>query len=156
MKKFVNEANIKKGNITYKNNIIWQAEFGYEFFNHGTSGYPDGVTENIIFENNICIDACRGWGSNQRPDFSTGANIILQNFMNNIIRNLIIRNNILYRSNETLLRINGDYRNNDNLDIQFYNNQYYNDNGKPVIHWVKTIYNSFNEFQRATQINVIK
>ncbi|NMA46589.1 MAG: hypothetical protein GX945_08510, partial [Lentisphaerae bacterium] len=48
-------------NITYRNNVIWNAEFSFEYWNRK-------LTENITFVNNTCVDAGHGWAHAQRPD----------------------------------------------------------------------------------------
>ncbi|VAW13014.1 hypothetical protein MNBD_BACTEROID01-365, partial [hydrothermal vent metagenome] len=51
-------------NIIYKNNIIWDCEYSFEFFNYPASS----TTKNIQFINNTCLGAGYGWGHSQRPD----------------------------------------------------------------------------------------
>ena len=48
-------------NTIYRKNLIWNAEYSYEYWNAQT-------TENILFEDNICLDAGFGWAHDQRPD----------------------------------------------------------------------------------------
>ncbi|MCX7825711.1 MAG: right-handed parallel beta-helix repeat-containing protein, partial [Verrucomicrobiae bacterium] len=51
-------------NITYRDNVIWNSEYSFEYWNRG----PDSVTRNIRFERNTCVNAGFGWGHAQRPD----------------------------------------------------------------------------------------
>ena len=54
----------KQVNITYRNNLIWNAEYSFEYWNH-----PDtALTRNIRFVNNTCINAGTVWSHAQRPD----------------------------------------------------------------------------------------
>lgn len=51
-------------NITYRNNIIWNSEYSFEYWNR-----PEvSETHHIYFENNTCVNAGFGWGHTQRPD----------------------------------------------------------------------------------------
>ena len=60
-----NQSNIDgvvQKNITWRGNEIWNSEYSYEYWQQG-----DGArTENIVFENNLCRDAGKGWGHAQR------------------------------------------------------------------------------------------
>jgi hypothetical protein len=62
-------------NIIYKNNIIWNAEWGFEYWNR----HPHSLTDSIFFEHNTCINAGGGWGHNQRPDQKTGWHVCIGN-----------------------------------------------------------------------------
>ena len=57
-------ANNAQFNITYRDNVIWNCEYSFEYWNRG----PESRTENIRFEHNTCVGAGRGWGHTQRPD----------------------------------------------------------------------------------------
>ena len=57
-----NENGKVQKNITYRANTIWNCEYSYEYWQQG-----DGAkTINILFENNICRDAGKGWGHTRR------------------------------------------------------------------------------------------
>jgi hypothetical protein len=51
-------------NITYRDNVIWNCEYSFEYWNRG----PESTTRNIRFEHNTCVNAGFGWGHAQRPD----------------------------------------------------------------------------------------
>ena len=81
------EAAYTQSSITYRNNVIWDCEYSYEFFLDNAGSTVNGV----YFENNTCVDAGYGWAHRQRPDpygygvkFSNGA----------ALTNFYIRNNI--------------------------------------------------------------
>ncbi len=57
-------ANNSQVNITYRDNVIWNCEYSFEYWNRG----PESTTRNIRFEHNTCVNAGRGWGHQQRPD----------------------------------------------------------------------------------------
>ena len=49
-------------NIVFRGNEVWNCEYSYEYWQQGDGA----VTENVIFENNVCRDAGKGWGHLQR------------------------------------------------------------------------------------------
>jgi len=51
-------------NITYRNNIIWNAEYSFEYWNNPETA----ETRNILFVNNTCVNAGVVWSHAQRPD----------------------------------------------------------------------------------------
>lgn len=60
-----NQSNVDgvvQKNITWRGNEIWNSEYSYEYWQQGEGAR----TENIVFENNVCRDAGRGWGHRQR------------------------------------------------------------------------------------------
>jgi hypothetical protein len=57
-------ANNSQINLTYRDNVIWNCEYSFEYWNRG----PESTTQNIRFEHNTCVNAGRGWGHRQRPD----------------------------------------------------------------------------------------
>jgi hypothetical protein len=57
-------ANNSQINITYRDNVIWNCEYSFEYWNRG----PESTTRNIRFEHNTCVNAGRGWVHQQRPD----------------------------------------------------------------------------------------
>jgi hypothetical protein len=57
-------ANNTQANIIYRDNVIWNCEYSFEYWNRG----PESTTRNIHFEHNTCVNAGGGWGHKQRPD----------------------------------------------------------------------------------------
>jgi hypothetical protein len=57
-------ADSKEINITYRNNIIWNAEYSFEYWNNPETA----ETRNIRFINNTCVNAGVVWSHSQRPD----------------------------------------------------------------------------------------
>ena len=51
-------------NIIYRNNIIWNSEYSFEYWNRPEAS----ETYTIRFEHNSCFNAGAGWGHTQRPD----------------------------------------------------------------------------------------
>lgn len=75
--------------ITYKNNKIWNCEYGYEYFNTGTGS----STSNILLEYNIFENSGMGWGHSQRSNPS-GYSLRLANRNEATHSSFVIRNNI--------------------------------------------------------------
>ena len=56
--------NTKQYNLHYRNNVIWNCEYSFEYWNRPEKS----ETYNVYFENNTCVNAGHGWGHDQRPD----------------------------------------------------------------------------------------
>lgn len=50
--------------IIYRNNIIWNCEYSFEYWNRPETSH----TDNVQFIHNTCYNAGYGWGHGQRPD----------------------------------------------------------------------------------------
>jgi hypothetical protein len=86
-------------NIIYRNNIIWNCEYSFEFFN-----YPaKSVTKNIQFINNTCFNAGYGLKQSQRIYSQrrnpTGRHVCIWSTPFNA-SDFIIENNIFYKASE--------------------------------------------------------
>jgi len=57
-------ADVKEYNLTYRNNLIWNSEYSFEYWNRPETA----ETYNVQFINNTCLNAGHGWGHAQRPD----------------------------------------------------------------------------------------
>jgi hypothetical protein len=57
-------ATVRQENIVYRNNVIWNCEYSFEYWNHPETS----VTRNIRFVNNTCVSAGDVWSHAQRPD----------------------------------------------------------------------------------------
>ena len=88
-------------NITYRNNIIWNSEYSFEFWNLAETS----ISRNILFEHNTCVDAGHGWSHRERPD-PNGRHLMFYTHTA-ITTNVIIRCNIFYNSTESLVRLQG-------------------------------------------------
>lgn len=137
----------KQRNIVYRNNVIWNSEYSFEYWNRPASA----ITENILFENNICVDAGFGWAHNQRPD-PNGAHMM---FYNNsaMTRNVVIRNNHFIRSTEVCMRMENDWT----AGLTMENNIYWQES-KPVIRWIKNTWfdssaKGFSEYREKSQLD---
>ena len=88
-------------NLIFRNNVIWNCEYSFEYFNRY---YDDAITENVLFENNTCINAGKGWGNWQRPNKNGGH--LMFNHNSAQIKNFTLKNNIFYDTSLTCLRMN--------------------------------------------------
>jgi len=121
-------------NIIYRDNVIWQAEYSFEYWNAKR-------TANILFEHNTCVDAGFCWSHDQRPN-PNGAHLM---FYRNpaATTNFVVRNNIFALSTEVCVRMENDWRS--GLTMQ--NNLYYQVQ-KPVFRWLGSNYFAATEFTR--------
>jgi hypothetical protein len=120
--------------IIYRHNIIWQAEYSFEFWNRGR-------TENILFEFNTCVDAGDCWSHNQRPD-PNGAHLMFYN-NRSATTNFVIRNNIFCRSSDRCMRMFNDWR--EGLTL---NNNLYWSPDKPIMRWMEKTNYEQSDFAR--------
>ncbi len=121
-------------NITYRDNVIWNAEYSFEYWNARK-------TANILFEHNTCVDAGQCWSHTQRPD-PNGAHLM---FYRNpaATTNVVIRNNIFVNSTEVCTRMENDWRSGLTLN----HNLYYQAE-KPLFRWLGKNYFAATEFAR--------
>ncbi len=62
----------KQVNITYRNNLIWNSEYSFEYWNNPETA----LTRNIRFVNNTCVNAGKVWSHAQRPN-QNGSHLML-------------------------------------------------------------------------------
>ena len=97
-------------NITYRDNVIWNSEYSFEFWNRG----PESTTRNIRFEHNTCFGAGLGWGHAQRPD-PNGRHLMF--YVNTAqTSGIVIRDNIFAVATDSCLRMDNDWSKNLVLD----------------------------------------
>jgi hypothetical protein len=119
-----NGENSNQLNITYRDNVIWNAEYSFEFWNRPEAA----LTRNIVFEHNTCVDAGHCWSHSQRPD-PNGAHLM---FYHNpsATTGFIVRNNIFVRSTDRCTRLWNGW----NGGLAMQNNLYWSPD-KPIIRW---------------------
>ena len=106
-----NSPNQNQYNISYQNNIIWNCEWSYEFWNLDENSFMDDIS----FANNTCAYAGGGWGHSQRPD-PWGLHVL--NYANITDTGQIrIINNIFYESTENCIYISSAYDGLENLNL---------------------------------------
>lgn len=133
-----------QANITYRNNIIWNCEYSFEYWNRPESS----ITRNIVFENNTCVNAGHGWGHAQRPD-PRGRHLM---FYQNPAKtsSFFIRNNIFYQASldtESCIELGNDWASALILD----HNCYYQPSGT-MVRWLSDRFTmeQFADYQSRT------
>ncbi|NQU85302.1 MAG: carbohydrate binding domain-containing protein, partial [Mariniphaga sp.] len=96
-----NQSNVActQADIIYRNNVISNSEYSFEFFNRHSSA----VSRNIQFINNTCLNAGYGWSHSQRPD-PYGRHICIRTIPANG-EDIIIKNNIFYQAREVSMNL---------------------------------------------------
>lgn len=126
-------------NITYRNNLIENSEYSFEYWNR------DGVTENILFENNTCVNSGICWSHSQRPNPNGAHMMFYQNSAET--KNFVIRGNKFFNSSEVCLRMENDWRS----GLTMEKNDYQQFEGAPVIRWLGKTYADVNSFAEIWQ-----
>jgi hypothetical protein len=133
-------AGSRQVNIVYRNNVIWNAEYSFEYWNRPA----EAVTENLRFENNTCVDAGSGWAHGQRPDPNGGHLMFYSNAAKTSA--FVVRNNIFCNSTEVCLRLENDWRAGLTLD----HNLWYQDS-KPLARFLIKHFYNVEEWDRYRQ-----
>lgn len=136
-----NEGNIAtQTNIIYRNNLIYNAEWSFEYWNR-----PIGsLTQNIFFINNTCLYAGNTWAHDQRPE-KRGRHL---NFfqIDAATHNFYILNNIFYEASSAGLYVLR-YSDLDSLTLD-YNTWYQTENDTLIdIKWGTATVNSYTMAQ---------
>ncbi len=97
-------ADSRQVKITYRDNVIWNAEYSFEYWN----GPAQALTQDIVFEHNTCVDSGYVWSHAQRPD-PNGAHLM---FYRNLAptTGFVVRDNVFGNSTEVCLRMDSDWR----------------------------------------------
>lgn len=131
-------------NIIYRNNVIWNCEYSFEYWNNGQAS----ITRNIRFENNTCVNAGYGWGHSQRPD-PKGCHLMF--YYNAAKTNeFYIQNNIFYNSTAAGMWIMNDWTAGLTMD----HNCWFQLSG-PLVSFLTTSFTSdqFADFQKRTGLD---
>ncbi|MFX0103128.1 MAG: hypothetical protein ACFFCS_26420, partial [Candidatus Hodarchaeota archaeon] len=111
-------------NITYRNNLLWNSEYLYEYWN----GPENSTTKDIYFLNNTCLKAGFGWAHDQRPDPSGRSLCFYQNLAT--IQNFNIQGNIFIESTLSCFWLSSTWGDLGELDVNF--NSYYQATGNLI------------------------
>lgn len=139
-------------NIIYRNNLIYNAEWSFEYWNRPTGS----LTQNIYFLNNTCLYAGNTWAHAQRPD-KRGRHL---NFFQNdaATNNFYILNNIFYEASSSGLYVLR-YSDLDSLTLN-YNTWYQTQNDTLIdIKWGTATVNAytmaqFSDYQNTYQQDI--
>ena len=130
---------IHQNDLFFRNNIIWNCEYGYEYFLGA-----DAEAYDIYIENNTFAYAGYGWGHWQRTDGQSAYHVRLGT-NNADTTDFYIRNNIFAETLNYCLRVNNASA------IILDNNLYYTSEGGAV-KWEDDIYSmaDFDDYQTDT------
>lgn len=132
----------KQINITYRNNLIWNSEYSFEYWN----GPETAVTENIRFVNNTCIRAGRGWAHEQRPD-RNGSHLMF--YSNTAATSGIeIKYNIFYDHSDWGSRYSSGWQVLPDMDY----NLWYSPSGV-MAYWFRDKLAGFDEYRQVTGLD---
>ena len=85
--------------IRYYNNVIWNCEYSFEYWNRDETS----VTEGITFHGNTCLNAGYGWGHSQRPD-PNGRHLMFYETTAETT-NFYVMHNTFVNATESILRV---------------------------------------------------
>lgn len=132
----------KQINITYRNNIIRNSEYSFEYWNNPETA----VTENIRFVHNTCINAGGGWAHAQRPD-RNGSHLMF--YSNTAATSGIeVKYNIFCGATEWGSRYTGGWRVLPEMDY----NLWYSTTGVTA-YWFRQKIAGFDEYRRTTGLD---
>ena len=132
----------KQINITYRNNLIRNSEYSFEYWNN-----PDtAVTKNIRFINNTCINAGTVWSHAQRPD-QNGSHLM---FYTNTAdtSGIEVRYNIFYHATEWGSRYSSGWKVLPDMDY----NLWYSDTGVTA-YWFREKIGPFDQYRQTTGLD---
>lgn len=132
-------------NITYRDNVIWNSEYSFEYWNGG----PESVTRDIRFEHNTCVNAGGGWGHAQRPD-RNGRHLMF--YWNKAkTSGVSISDNLFCQATESLMRMENDWTSGLAMD----RNCWWQREGAPLVMYLRKPVSSaqFAEFRQQTGLD---
>lgn len=124
-------------NITYRKNTIWNSEYSFEYWNRDATQ----ITDRILFEDNLCVNAGHGWAHGQRPD-PNGAHLMFYHNAAKTTR-FVVRNNVFCEATEVCLRMENDWRSGLVLD----GNRWFQAE-QPLVRWLVGKFFRKHEWQR--------
>ena len=132
----------KQVNITYRNNLILNSEYSFEYWNNPETA----ETRNIRFVNNTCIDAGVVWSHAQRPN-PNGSHLML--YTNTAeTSNIEIKYNVFYNHTEWGTRYSAGWKVLPDQD----HNLWYSDQGV-MAYWFRDKIGGFADFQEKTGLD---
>jgi hypothetical protein len=132
----------KQINITYRNNLILNSEYSFEYWNHPETA----VTRNIRFVNNTCIGAGRGWAHAQRPDRNGSHLMFYSNTADTA--GIEIRYNIFYDHTDWGSRYSSGWKVLPEMDF----NLWYSRQGM-MAYWFREKIETFDDYRQTTGLD---
>lgn len=129
-------------NITYRNNVIWNSEYSFEYWNNPQTAF----TKNIRFVNNTCVNAGAGWAHEQRPD-QNGSHLMF--YSNTAVTSGIeVKYNVFSNVTEWGSRYSSGWKPLPDMDY----NLWFSNEGVMVNWFGKTI-TSFDDYRKTTGLD---
>lgn len=94
-----NVDDVLQENICYRGNKVWNCEYSFEYWQQG----DNARTVNVVFENNTCLNAGKGWGHRQR--WNPNAAHLMFYDTTAETEGFVIRNNVFSKSEDCCLRL---------------------------------------------------
>ncbi|NUQ61495.1 MAG: hypothetical protein HUU20_03340 [Pirellulales bacterium] len=135
-------ASVRQENIVYRNNIIWNCEYSFEYWNHPETS----ITRNIRFVNNTCVDAGVVWSHAQRPD-ANGSHLM---FYSNTAATseFEVKNNIFSNATDWGSRYTGGWKTLPDMN----HNLWFSKAGM-MTNWFGKKIESFPDYQKTTGLD---
>ncbi len=158
----------RQENITYRNNVIWNCEYSFEYWNRDS----ESITKNIHVTGNACFDAGYGWGHRQRPD-PNGRHLMFYETTAKTSE-FFITDNIFSDATDSIARFDnrrGQEQTQQDSDaaqeqggaaaldwtaeLTLDRNRWYQPPGKTLVLWQKKVYTTeqFREYQKETGLD---
>jgi hypothetical protein len=135
-------VSVRQENIVYRNNLIWNCEYSFEYWNHPETS----VTRNIRFVNNTCVNAGVVWSHAQRPD-PNGSHLMF--YSNTAVTSGIeVKNNIFYNVTEWGSRYTGGWKTLPDMN----HNLWFSRRGV-MANWFGKKIESFSDYQKTTGLD---
>ena len=135
-------ATVRQENIVYRNNVIWNCEYSFEYWN----GPETSVTRNIQFVNNTCVNAGVVWSHAQRPD-PNGSHLMF--YTNRAITSgFEVKHNIFCNATQWGSRYTGGWKTLPDMD----GNLWFSKQGVTA-YWFQEKIADFQDYQKTTGLD---
>ncbi|MBQ0150880.1 MAG: right-handed parallel beta-helix repeat-containing protein [Bacteroidales bacterium] len=94
-----NENGVCQKNIIYRSNKIWNCEYSFEYWQQG----DNASTVNVVFEDNVCLNAGKGWGHTRRWNPNAGHLMFYDTTAET--EGFVVRNNIFRNTEDCGIRL---------------------------------------------------
>jgi hypothetical protein len=132
----------KQTDITYRNNLIWNAEYSFEYWNHPETA----LTRKIRFVNNTCINAGTVWSHAQRPDRNGSHLMFYSNTANT--SGIEIKYNVFCNVTEWGSRYSSGWKTLPEMDCNLWSIQ-----GGVMVNWFGRKIAGFEEYRETTGLD---
>jgi len=129
-------------NITYRNNVIWNSEYSFEYWNNPETAF----TKDIRFVNNTCVNAGAGWAHAQRPD-QNGSHLMF--YSNTAVTSGIeVKYNVFSNVTEWGSRYSSGWKPLPDMD----HNLWFSNEGV-MVNWFGKKIADFEEYRKTTELD---